>query len=120
MFVGESPVVNVVNLALDGLLLRQKAIAHNLANANTAGFAPVRVAFEEQLAQLAKTSAAKNAREMREQFAPEISSATSGYVAIDEELSRLSQTALQYQALTKALTKHYAILSTALGDNKSR
>ena len=45
----EAITVEMAKLALDAASLRHQAIAHNIANANSPGFAPVRVSFEDQL-----------------------------------------------------------------------
>lgn len=41
-----------VNKGLNTLAMRQRAIANNIANANTPGYLPVRVAFEDQFKQI--------------------------------------------------------------------
>lgn len=41
--------MGVLQIALDGLLARQRAIAHNVANANTPGYKCVTVSFEDEL-----------------------------------------------------------------------
>lgn len=44
-----SPVLEVLTKALDAAALRQRTIAHNIANVNTPGFKRYYVTFEEQL-----------------------------------------------------------------------
>lgn len=44
-----SPVLEVLTRALDAAALRQRTIAHNIANVNTPGFKRYYVTFEEEL-----------------------------------------------------------------------
>jgi len=44
--------MNITQLAMDGLIDRQHAIASNIANVNTPGFQRKEVAFESQLAEI--------------------------------------------------------------------
>lgn len=44
-----SKTTETINKALDGLMVRHQAISSNLANIDTPGYKPVRVAFENQL-----------------------------------------------------------------------
>ena len=50
-------VASIATKALDGLFARQAATAQNIANANSAGYVPVRVKFEEALRDAADTRA---------------------------------------------------------------
>lgn len=45
----QSQASKVLTGALDGCMLRHKAIASNIANVETPGYQPLKVAFEEQL-----------------------------------------------------------------------
>ena len=47
----ESVTSKALESALDGLSMRQKAIANNIANINTPGYTAERVSFEDALAQ---------------------------------------------------------------------
>ena len=46
--------INILNYALNGLWLRNKAINHNIANANTPNYKRITVNFEESLKKLLK------------------------------------------------------------------
>ena len=46
--------IQLVSLALDAALMRQTAIANNIANINTPGYKRMEVSFEEELAVAAK------------------------------------------------------------------
>lgn len=43
--------INILNKALDGIWLRDKAINHNISNVNTPNYKRLTVSFEEQLRQ---------------------------------------------------------------------
>ena len=91
--------------ALDAASLRHQAIAHNIANAHTEGYAPLGVRFDAQLA------AARRAQ-------PELVRASDEPVQVDAELVKLSQNTLHYQALLRGIAKHYAILGAAISDGR--
>lgn len=116
---------SVLAMALDAASLRQQAIAANIANANAAGYVPQRVSFEDQLAD-ARRSMAQTGR--LDTFAlgdvrPRIEAAmdTQGQaspVQLDVEAADMARNAVQYQALVKGLSRHFAILSMAAGDGR--
>ncbi len=116
-----------LGLALDAASLRQQAIAANIANANTAGYVPLSVNFESQLedARHALQSRGRLDSNSLVGVAPrfEVNAEIGAFglspkVMLDVEVAHLAQNAVQYQALIKGLSKHYAILSTAASDGK--
>lgn len=100
----------LVKSALDAGVLRQAAHANNLANAQTEGYRPFKVVFEERLQGLLDAGAVP-AAEM-------VTDVDAGPVSPDAEVAALSQNALHYQALAKALGKQYGLLSLALSDGR--
>jgi flagellar basal-body rod protein FlgB len=46
------PTIELISHALDAALMRQTAIANNVANANTPGYHSIEVNFEQQLHEL--------------------------------------------------------------------
>jgi len=121
----ESLTVSSVSLALDAAVLRHQAIASNIANANTPGYQPLRVSFEDQLGALgaslgqpadASALAAVTPRLERDASAPVVDSGSS--VALDEEVARLSANTVHYQALLRGLSKQLSILGIAANDGK--
>lgn len=96
--------LSLVKSALDAGTLRQAVHAHNVANANTPGFRPFRVLFEQQ------PGGAPTAEVTREGTAS---------VSVDTEVAALSRNALHYQALTDALGRHYALMSMAISEGRS-
>lgn len=135
--------MRLVQVALDGLALRQQVTSHNIANAETPGFKASQVRFEDQLQralkspghrndlsaglQLVRTQAAHLTAEgqVRETLAPRIErlSNTAGRndqnnVDIDREMITLADTAIHYRALTRLLTKRFAILKAAVTEGR--
>lgn len=114
---GIDSVVSFVQLALDAASLRQQAIANNIANAGSAGYVPLRVNFEEQLAfargDLTDSAVPAGAR-------PFIEMDPSGGTAVmlDMEMVKLAQNAVHYQSLLKALDKRMSILSVAVNEGR--
>ncbi|MFD1836900.1 flagellar basal body rod protein FlgB [Paracidovorax cattleyae] len=117
-----------LSLALDAASLRQQAIARNIANASTEGYVPVDVDFAAQMeaarGQLAQgrrldaahlASVAEEGVRMRPMVGPD---GLPARVQLDTEVARMAQNAVHYQALLKGLSRHMAILSSAVSDGK--
>jgi flagellar basal-body rod protein FlgB len=114
-------------LALDAAAMRQQAIAANIANADVAGYQPVAVDFESQL-EAARRSIDDGGRldmdtirDVEPRFvedAPPQPSGLSPRVLLDMEMANLTRNGVQYQALTAALNKQFALLSLAVNDGK--
>jgi flagellar basal-body rod protein FlgB len=105
--------------------MRHMAIANNIANAGTAGYAPARVDFEQQM------EAARAALSRGEAVKPDMlagvqptllrgapAPATDRSAALDSEIAELAQNTVQYQALLRALGKHLTILGSAISEGK--
>ncbi|SHN18084.1 flagellar basal-body rod protein FlgB [Duganella sacchari] len=112
-------------LALDAASLRQQAIAANIANAGSVGYVRQRVSFEDQLQQAQRSLADDGsvALSSLSGLAPRMVSVTHAGgmpepVQLDAEMADLARNTVHYQALLKALSRHYAILSTAVSDGK--
>ena len=88
--------------ALDGLSARSVATAQNIANAGTPGYRPVRVSFEQALAEAAPKGRAAIAA-----VQPQLRTAESGAgdLRLDLELGAASATALRYSALIEVLSR---------------
>lgn len=112
--------------ALDAASLRQQVGAANIANVNTAGYAPARVEFEE-LMPAAVAALGRNGRIARQDLAAprlavegrasNVPYGANG-VAIDQEVAGLARNALHYQALVKSLNGQYALIESALNDGR--
>lgn len=94
--------LQLVSLALDAALMRQTAIAQNVANTNTQGYQRLDVNFEEQLSH------------------EDLASIKPFYQTSDEKSSIDEQMALNvanlthYRALIKGLNHKFAIMNLAL------
>jgi flagellar basal-body rod protein FlgB len=123
----EAMTTAALGLALDASTLRQQAIAANIANANVSGYMPLRVDFEQQL------GAARQALNQGEpldrwtlagvkpqlqELGNDIASGVPPKVMLDMEVAHLAQNGVQYQALTTALSRHFAILAMAAADGQ--
>ncbi len=113
--------------ALDGLSLRQQAISRNLANVDTPGYRAKTINFEDTLKRmftgddtlpLKKTDTAHLASPI-ELVGFQLSSRPGGSfradqnnVDIDVEMADMSETGIQYQAVTQLVSKKLALLKT--------
>lgn len=114
--------LGIMSLALDAATMRQQAIARNIANANTPGYARAGVSFEQRLDALRGTIGTGQA--------PSLSALTSARprfetvgnsgdaVALDMEMAALSENTLHHQTLLKLLNKHFALIGSAINEGK--
>jgi len=117
-----------VKLALDVAILRHQVIANNIANANTPGFTPQRVSFEEQLRGTESSLwPARNDSALRaelERVAERLGTESivddgDGTVQIDLEMVKLADNTVRYRALINALSNRGSILKTAITGGRS-
>jgi flagellar basal-body rod protein FlgB len=113
----------LIGVALDAMLVRHATIAHNIANADTPGYAPVRVAFEEYLAgyvgesgDLADDALSGQLESVRQALddGSLVSKSTGGTVELDLEMVELTTNTLRYQALLTAAGKRGEIMAMAI------
>lgn len=110
--------IELISLALDASLMRQTAIANNVANANTADYQTQTVNFEQQLMNASPNLEADNEGALKDikpfyELAPTQSS-------IDEQMALSVQNATQFRALVKGLNLKFSIMKLALqGNNQS-
>ena len=117
-----TPVGAAVATALDGLSLRQQAIAANLANTNTAGFRAGGIDFEEALRGALGDLATAPEETMQKlaQLRQELQdgdfkrSAQNAGVELDTELALMSETVLRYHALIQGLGKYGSLARMAI------
>jgi len=110
------PVSAVLASALDGLATRQSVIADNIANVDTPGFRATSVDFESSLA------AALQQGRMPIDGVDPVSRPTNAPVGADgnnvdlrqESLSAV-QSQFQYQMMTRAVSDHFSLITTAAG-----
>ena len=95
--------------ALDGLTARSVATAQNVANANTRGYRPVRVTFEQALA-LAAPRGARAIAEVQPKF-EEMGAGEA--LRLDLELATASSTSGRYAALVELLNRQLQLRAIA-------
>jgi len=121
----ENVTTSNVGLALDAAVLRHQVIATNIANVNTPGYTPRRLSFVAQMSEL------QTAVEMQNVDFPHTNSESNFVVSpaldikglpakveLDMEVAAMAQNSVHYQSLVRALSRHYAILGSAVSDGK--
>lgn len=113
--------------ALDGLSLRQQAISRNIANIDTPGYQAHTVDFEQTLARVANNTISlplktTNATHLTTaENKPMISTslrpggtlrADQNNVDIDVEMADMSESGIQYQAISQAISQKLLLLKT--------
>lgn len=102
-----------MNSALDGLSLRQRVIADNVANIQTPGFRAGRVSFEDALRQaVGDGSGAVTPTRSRSLDATRLDG---NNVNLDTETLANIETNLRYQLATRAVDGTFSKLRTAMG-----
>jgi len=97
--------IDLISLALDAALMRQTAIAQNIANVNTKGYQAMAVDFENQL----NEGNLDNVKPIYEY--------TDLPTSIDEQIASSVKNATQYRALIKGLNHKFAIMKLAVQGN---
>lgn len=109
--------------ALSGAALRQRAIANNIANANTAGYKRTDVDFHSALAEaLAAPDAKSKLESLSFQTHTDDSTSTradGNNVDIEQEMANLSETSLEYQSLIAVSRARNTMLKIAMGTRPS-
>ena len=101
-----------MNSALDGLSMRQRVIADNVANIQTPGFLAGRVSFEESLASaVADGSGAVSPATSRSLAATR---EDGNNVNLDEETLSHIDTTMRYQLTLRAIDSKYGLLRDAI------
>ena len=114
-----------LGLALDAATLRQQAIAANIANHATEGYVPQKLNFEAQMEDARRLLNSKGSVDsfalaaVRLQLEPVLDAqGQPAKVQLDEQVADMAQNAVQYQVLAKGLSRHFAVLSSAVSDGK--
>lgn len=109
--------------AISGAALRQRAIANNIANANTAGYKRVDVDFHSALDQaLSAPDPKAKLKSLAFETTTDTSSSTradGNNVDIDAEMANLSQNSLEYQSLVQVARARMQMLQIAMGTRQS-
>ena len=110
------PVAAALSTALDGLALRQRVAANNVANIDTPGFTAATLDFEGNLrAAMADGSLDENG------VLPTVGTSTAqpgangNNVDLATETMTAMQAGFQYQLLSRAISDRYTLVTTAIG-----
>jgi flagellar basal-body rod protein FlgB len=120
---------------LDAMALRQQVIANNVANINTPGFKKQDVSFEDSLASAMESKLSSNNFKAKSgEFSSvnplsdvEIKVSTvkgtsmrydGNNVDIDEEMSKLAETNIRYQAMSKLMSEKFGGLKTVINGGR--
>ncbi len=101
--------VELVSLALDAALMRQTAIANNIANANTVNYQTLEVNFEQQVQDLPLNISQEKLSSVHPHYQVSDHQST-----IDEQMALNVQNMTHYRALIKGLNQKLAIMKLAL------
>lgn len=109
----ESVTATALSSALDGLSLRQRSIAENVANINTPGYQAKRVQFEDEL----RTAVAggSGAVDPSIERSLEPTRLNGNNVNLDTETLSNIDTTLRYQFASQALSGQAASITKAIG-----
>lgn len=114
-FAISDPVGSVLNAALDGVALRQRVTADNIANVDTPGYRAGSVDFETSL-RAAISAGDPSAAAPGELLATDTPVGANGNnVNLGKETLAAVQSQFQYQMLTRATTDRFALIKTAAG-----
>ncbi|MBV8636350.1 MAG: flagellar basal body rod protein FlgB [Burkholderiaceae bacterium] len=123
----EAVTTQMLKLALDAASLNHEAIANNIANVNTPGYAPVRVNFDEQLAGLRETleqggrvkaDMLAGIQPVFEREATPVDIESDRTAALDMETAKLAQNTVHYEALLKVAGMRMSMVNSAINEGK--
>jgi len=103
--------------ALDMASFTHQVIAHNIANANTPGFVPLRASFEGELSR-AGADLARPASWMRAEPDPEAARGASGVSMLDTQVAKMNENMVRYQMLLHGVNQRIALIDMALNDGR--
>jgi len=122
--------IHVLHNALNLRVQRQQVISANIANSDTPGYAPARLDFEQQLQNSLSDSDISLSSSDPKHFpvhseAPQIQGNVSrepsvsrigdeNNVSLDQEMQRLSENQIKYEAMTKMLRKKFSTLQSVV------
>jgi flagellar basal-body rod protein FlgB len=108
----ESVTTNALQSALDGLSLRQKVIANNIANINTPNYHAEKVSFEDTLAQSVADGNGSASASIARSLEP--TNENGNNVDLDEETLSNVDTLLRYQFATQAMNQELTQVKTVI------
>jgi flagellar basal-body rod protein FlgB len=135
--ISNNTTLHALSFALDGLSLRQKATAHNIANVDTPGYKAQQVSFEAQLQQALQDQSERGSHlEVTHSGHIDLDSAAAKRAAItldhqdnqlrndgnnvdiDLEMTNLAETSLRYQSLTQLAGMKLSLLKAIIREGR--
>jgi flagellar basal-body rod protein FlgB len=104
-----------IGSALDGLAMRQRAIAQNIANVNTPNYQAQRVQFEAALARSVQSGDGNVVATMAKSLEP--TKLDGNNVNLDTETLSNVDTVLRYQFAARAVEGQFSSMRTAMKSN---
>jgi flagellar basal-body rod protein FlgB len=111
----ESVTATALSSALDGLALRQRTIANNIANVNTPDYHAKRVAFEEALAKSVEAGSGSTVATTASSLEP--TRLDGNNVNLDTETLSNIDTVLRYQFAAQAVNGPFTAIRSAMRTN---
>lgn len=105
----------VLHAALDGLSLRQRVIADNLANVDTPGYRASSVVFEDALRQATSGGSFDGSATAEVQATDTPVGANDNNVDLRKETMAAMQTLYQYQIMTRAASDRASLVTAVAG-----
>jgi flagellar basal-body rod protein FlgB len=107
----------IILKALDGLSMRATATAQNIANANSPGYKPIKVTFEDAL-RTAVPGGVGAINAMQPQMVPALDQEGRSALRIDLELATATSTAGRYGTLVELLNRQLQMDALAVSGNR--
>jgi flagellar basal-body rod protein FlgB len=117
--IGKDLPSRIVEKAIDAASMRQRVLAHNIANVNTPGFKRSRVDFETQLAQaLANGQRPDSVTPAVVEEKDSIGRPDGNNVDIEAESVKMAENQIWYAALTRQISDHFARLRMVISEGR--
>lgn len=104
----------VLEKGLDGTAARQSAIANNIANLETPGYAPRQVSFEGELRQAIDKGRVEQVDARAQTMDAAAVRLDGNGIDLEAQVAKLSKNGLQHAALTRLLVKKLEMVKAAL------
>lgn len=107
--------IQSLQFALDGLSVRQKAIANDVANLNTPGYTATQVSFETSLQQALASQAPTATPSITVSKSTNTPGLNGNNVSLNSELVSLENATMQYQAVVGELNNQFHLIAGSAG-----
>ena len=111
---GSDSVLGVLSASLDGLAVRQRVIADNIANVDTPNFRATTVDFESSLRDAVESGDASRAGTSLVATDTPVG-ANGNNVDLRKEMLAATQTQFQYQLMTRAISDQFTLIKISAG-----